>query len=341
MPAALDISVEIGDVTSFDADVVVVKYARRLYGVAELVAQRLMSAGIALQALEPAEGSYRYVSSRGAIQAPHVLIIGVPPLQEFLYPQIQDFAATSLGILARESPATRHVAMTIHGGGYGLDESESLRSTLRGCYAALAHGAVPHALARISIVDNDPKRVRRLREVLRFETPAVWARPVAPPSQTQGEGIATSAKGIGTHGGSGAGVKHHAFVAMPFSAQMEDVFYFGIQAPVHGAGLLCERIDHSVFTGSIMEAMLHKIESASVVIAELTGLNENVFLEVGYAWGKGKPTILLARQDLDLPFDVQGHKCLKYGSIKDLEEKLASELEGLRAQGVINQEAPK
>lgn len=84
-----------------------------------------------------------------------------------------------------------------------------------------------------------------------------------------------------------------------------------------------------------MDAMLKKIESAVVVIADLTGTNENVFLEVGYAWGKGKPTILLARQDVDLPFDVQGHKCLKYESIKDLEDKLTGELEGLRAQGVI------
>lgn len=335
--ATPEVSVELGDVATFDADVVVIKYARRFYGVAEDVAARLMTTGMALQDLTPAENAYRYVSSRGAIEAPHVLIIGVPPLQQFLYPQIQDFATTALGILARENPATTHVATTIHGGGYGLDESESLRSTLRGCYAAFARGAVPDALARISIVDNNPKRVQRLREVLRKELPGVVASPVASPSQPQGEGTASLTKESVATVASGASVKHHAFVAMPFTAQMVDVFYYGIQAPVHHVGLLCERIDHSAFTGSIMEAMLHKIESAAVVIADLTGLNENVFLEVGYAWGKGKPTILLARQDLDLPFDVQGHKCLKYETIKDLEEKLTTELEGLRAQGVIKQ----
>lgn len=339
MPAALDISVELGDVATFDADVVVVKYARRFYGVAEVVARRLMSAGISQETLEPAEGAYRYVASRGALRAPNTLLIGVPPLQQFLYPQIQDFATTALSILSREGPATAHVAMTIHGGGYGLDESESLRSTLRGCREALSRAAVPAGLTRISIVDRDPKRVQRLRDVLHTEVPGPLERPAETSPQAHAEGATAPAKGIEVRAGAVTSppAKRHAFVAMPFSAQMEDVYYFGIQAPVHSVGLLCERIDHSVFTGSIMEALLQKIESAVVVIADLSGTNENVFLEVGYAWGKGKPTILLAHQDLELPFDVRGHKCLRYESIKQLEALLASELQGLAAQGVIVQ----
>ena len=59
-----------------------------------------------------------------------------------------------------------------------------------------------------------------------------------------------------------------------------------------------------------------------------------MFLEVGYAWGKGRPTILLVRDPNELPFDVRGQRCLVYGKIRELEEALAKELEGLR--GSIN-----
>src|SRR6185312_14711111 len=95
----------------------------------------------------------------------------------------------------------------------------------------------------------------------------------------------------------------HVFVAMPFNTDMNDVFYYGIEAPVHSAGFLCERMDHISFTGEIMEWMKRKIETAALVIAELSGANPNVYLEVGYAWGKSRPTLLLARNGVNLEFD--------------------------------------
>ncbi len=82
---------------------------------------------------------------------------------------------------------------------------------------------------------------------------------------------------------------------MPFKKDMEDVFYFGIQEPVRNAGFLCERIDMESFIGDILTQVKIKIEKANVLIAELTGSNPNVYLEVGYAWGKNIPTILLVR----------------------------------------------
>ena len=36
---------------------------------------------------------------------------------------------------------------------------------------------------------------------------------------------------------------------MPFDEAYEDVFHYGIARPVEDAGLLCERLDRSVFTG--------------------------------------------------------------------------------------------
>jgi nucleoside 2-deoxyribosyltransferase len=122
---------------------------------------------------------------------------------------------------------------------------------------------------------------------------------------------------------------------MPFRKEMEDVFYYGIQQPVHTAGMLCERVDKSAFTGGIMDYVKNRIETAAVVIAELTGANPNVYLEVGYAWGKGRPTILITRDEKELHFDVQGQKCLTYETIKELEGFLHRELKEMISRGIV------
>jgi nucleoside 2-deoxyribosyltransferase len=71
------------------------------------------------------------------------------------------------------------------------------------------------------------------------------------------------------------------------------------------------------------------------MIAVLTGANPNVYLEVGYAWGKGRPTILVTDDAENPRFDVQGQRCLKYKRIKDVEETLTRELRILKEQGRI------
>lgn len=125
------------------------------------------------------------------------------------------------------------------------------------------------------------------------------------------------------------------FVAMPFNTDMNDVFYYGIEAPVHASGLLCERMDHISFTGEIMDWMKRKIETAALIIAEMSGANPNVYLEVGFAWGKGRPTLLLARNGVSLEFDAKGHRCIFYTGIKDLEDKIKREMVELKIQNLI------
>ncbi len=85
-----------------------------------------------------------------------------------------------------------------------------------------------------------------------------------------------------------------------------------------------------------MQRVRERIEQAAVVIAELTGANANVYLEVGYAWGCKRPTILLISEEKDLMFDVKGYRCLAYkSSIRSLEQMLEKELNGLIAKGTI------
>ena len=72
-----------------------------------------------------------------------------------------------------------------------------------------------------------------------------------------------------------------------------------------------------------------RIASSKLLVADLTGANPNVYLEVGYAWGCKIPTVLLVKDSAELKFDVAGHRCLVYKSIAQLEESLKRELKVL------------
>jgi len=118
--------------------------------------------------------------------------------------------------------------------------------------------------------------------------------------------------------------KKRVFVAMPFSEEFQNVYEFGIYPAVRNCGLICERVDESHFTGDILSRIRDGIESASLVIADLTEGRPNVYLEVGYAWGRGVPVIFVAKKGEKLHFDVSTHRCIFYARFtqfaKDLEE---------------------
>lgn len=117
---------------------------------------------------------------------------------------------------------------------------------------------------------------------------------------------------------------------MPFAPLFEDRFHYGIQRAVNASGLLCERADLATFTGDVLVWVKQRISSASLVVADLSSANPNVYLEVGFAWGRGIPTVLVADQATDLMFDVRTQRCLIYGgSIKRLEKLLTAELVAL------------
>ena len=78
-----------------------------------------------------------------------------------------------------------------------------------------------------------------------------------------------------------------------------------------------------------MDWVKRRIAGATLVVADLSSANPNVYLEVGYAWGCRVPTVLLVKDAAELTFDVRGHRCLVYKSIRQLEETLRSELQEL------------
>jgi hypothetical protein len=130
--------------------------------------------------------------------------------------------------------------------------------------------------------------------------------------------------------------QQNVFVAMPFSPEMEDIYYYGIQRAVSSVGFNCYRSDKVAFVGDILQEIKKELEGSVAVVADLTDSNPNVYLEIGFAWGKDKPTILIVKQGDKLRFDVQGQKCLPYSNIRNLEEVLTRELKELKEKGVIH-----
>jgi hypothetical protein len=123
--------------------------------------------------------------------------------------------------------------------------------------------------------------------------------------------------------------KAHVFVAMPFSEEYADRFHYGIQAAVNAAGFLCERADLASFTGDVLAWVKDRIDNAALVVADLTSANPNVYLEIGYAWGRGIKTVLIVTEGDELKFDVRTQRCLMFRSIRHLETLLTTELNAL------------
>jgi Nucleoside 2-deoxyribosyltransferase len=94
----------------------------------------------------------------------------------------------------------------------------------------------------------------------------------------------------------------------------EELYTDVIQPLVTEFGLRPYRADQIYGPGTIIDDIIRGIETAQIVIAEITPTNENVFYEVGYAHALKKPTILLVDREKKekLPFDLSGFRCLFY-----------------------------
>lgn len=331
----IEFTVTEGDVLSFEADVILLKYADEFFGVDRAVADRFDVAGLSHKALMIPKGKASLVASQGAITAKNLLVVGVGSLYQFRYREIREFAHRAFQALAKAAPEVRHCALTLHGAGYGLDEIEAFEAEIAGLVDAINAQDFPKALSLISIVEQNKGRARRLTKALSGLLPRGQVETDIRAFMLEEKpeaGARLRAAGYASD------TKPYVFVAMPFRKETDDTYEYGIQNAVRAAGFMCERADLSVFTGDVMEWVKQRVKSAALVVADLTDANPNVYLEVGYAWGVGIPTVLLVRDTNHLKFDVRSQRCLPYDRIKDLEIALTKELKGLKEKMGIEPE---
>lgn len=103
------------------------------------------------------------------------------------------------------------------------------------------------------------------------------------------------------------------FVMMPFS-QPHGNYYSQIFEPaIRKTGLKPVRADNEIFgTGKIMEQIWTGINTAKVLVAELTTKNPNVFYELGLAHALKKPVVLVSSNENDVPFDLKHIRVIYY-----------------------------
>jgi hypothetical protein len=116
-------------------------------------------------------------------------------------------------------------------------------------------------------------------------------------------------------------VPNTVFIVMSFKAEF-NVIYKVYERLCKGLKLNAVRTDKTFSLEKIRPRILDGIRHSAFVIADVTEMSPNVFYEVGFAEGLGKPVIATAKLDTKLPFDIADTPVLFWESAKDLRSKL-------------------
>jgi hypothetical protein len=224
-------------------------------------------------------------------------------------------------------PNAVKIATTIHGPGAGLDSSESMEVMLEALADEFSSTDSLGNLQEILFIERDSNnfgmlqtRVKYLQEnkgLLEFDGNDYFLLPVS---------------GKSTHNLKKQLTKT-IFVAMPFSDDFDDIYWYGIKRPIEKAACKPEMLKHEKFSGDIIERIKKRIEESELVIADITGNRPNIFYEIGYAHALNKKVIFLS-QDKEIPFDIITQRNIFYlpKKIKELEQELKEYLDEILSE---------
>ena len=105
------------------------------------------------------------------------------------------------------------------------------------------------------------------------------------------------------------------FVVMPFAEPVGGYYAAIYQPAIDKAKLRANRADADIYgTGKIIDQIWNGINSARVLLADLTGRNANVLYELGLAHALHKPVVLLCSKanEADVPFDLRHVRVIYY-----------------------------
>lgn len=105
------------------------------------------------------------------------------------------------------------------------------------------------------------------------------------------------------------------FMIMPFNDRLaRDIYEFSTKPICEEFGLMLRRADEIFTVNPILEDIVSEIEKATIVIADISGKNTNVFYELGIAHIlKKSRTIMITHDKFDtVPFDVAHFRILQY-----------------------------
>lgn len=117
-------------------------------------------------------------------------------------------------------------------------------------------------------------------------------------------------------------IKNKVFIAMPFSDEYLDSYNYGIIPALSGLGLSHFKADNEISNKDIMCKICQEIQSCSIAIINISGLNPNVMLEQGLAYGLGKPVIIIKDKLTKAISDLGSVEYIEYQHAYDLQQKL-------------------
>lgn len=121
---------------------------------------------------------------------------------------------------------------------------------------------------------------------------------------------------------------------MPFKPTFDTVYSDCLRRTLKKMGWECLRADERVDVPESVCRICKNIRESALIIADVTGRNPNVFLEIGLAFGVGKNVVFITQETEDLPFDVRTFHALRYSTdnLPELAARLRDHMENLRVE---------
>ena len=111
------------------------------------------------------------------------------------------------------------------------------------------------------------------------------------------------------------------FIVMSFKKEYIDL-YDAYAAVCKDFGFKAVRTDQVTSLERITPRILDGIRHSAFVIADVTEKSLNVFYEIGFADGFGRPVILTAKEGTELPFDIKDTPIVFWSTLNELKQKL-------------------
>lgn len=115
------------------------------------------------------------------------------------------------------------------------------------------------------------------------------------------------------------------FVIMSFDNEFDELYSF-IKKIFESSNHSIFRADDLLNQQNILKEIIVSISESDLILADLTGLNPNVFYELGLAHALRKNVILLTQDISELPFDLKSYRVIEYSThfsqVEELRKKL-------------------
>jgi hypothetical protein len=116
-------------------------------------------------------------------------------------------------------------------------------------------------------------------------------------------------------------IPNTVFIVMSFKKEFDELFTI-YRAVCKELGFEAVRTDKVYSLEKILPRILNGIRHSAFVIADVTETSPNVFYEIGFAEGLGRPVIATAKEGTKLPFDLVDTPVTFWSGLEDLRAKL-------------------